>query len=153
MAYLHQGRIFWHEVPDKIGDGQKLRPLFIIDATEKVNDPNVPTVVCVACSHSSAERNPLPPQCVLIPEKCGKFSSRLHKTTAAVCDWLVEVPKQAIDHSKVAGSMGHKTLIEILTRSRQHVLEFQRQKGLKRTDESESVLDGPSLEEEGSKIR
>jgi mRNA-degrading endonuclease toxin of MazEF toxin-antitoxin module len=84
--YLYRGKIFWHEVPNRGQPGSKRRPLVILSPTADANNPQVPSVVCVACSHSAAERDPLPTQCVRLPEKVGKRQTKLGQTTAAVCD-------------------------------------------------------------------
>ena len=114
MGYLHQGRIIWRAVPNLHGDGEKVRPLIIVSSTAAANDRKIDTLECVACSHSTAERDPLPPRCVLLPPKTGKRETKLHRATVAVCDWLVEVPKQTIDDRDLAGSIGESVLAEVL---------------------------------------
>jgi hypothetical protein len=114
MGYLHQGRIFWREVPNLHGDGEKVRPLVIVSTTAQVNDRGTESILCVACSHSAADRDPLPPGCVLLPPKSGKQETKLNKPTAAVAQWLVEVPKTSIADRDLAGSIGGALLAEVL---------------------------------------
>lgn len=114
MAYLHQGRIFWAEVPNLHGDGEKRRPLVIVSSTATANDRSVATVKCVACSHSTALLDPLPLGCVLLPPVSGKQRTRLSKPTAAVADWVVEVAKADIPDESLAGSIGGVTLATLL---------------------------------------
>jgi hypothetical protein len=91
-VYLFQGRILWREVPSLVNDGEKRRPLIIISDNRDIAAQ--PTVLCVACSHSTAMLDDLPPHCVLVPPKIGKRITKLPRPTAAVCSWIVEVEKR-----------------------------------------------------------
>lgn len=121
-AYLIQGRIFWREVPNLINDGEKRRPLVVISSPADIAAKS--SVMCVACSHSTAMLDALPPHCVLVPPKIGKRATKPPRPTAAICSWIVEVEKSAIGRQDVAGSTGEHVLLQILDSPRRFVTEF-----------------------------
>jgi mRNA-degrading endonuclease toxin of MazEF toxin-antitoxin module len=104
MRYLFQGRIFWREVPNLQGDGEKVRPLVIVSSTADANNPKIPALECVACSHSTAERDPLPPRCVLLPEKVGKREAKLsgRRLRFAIGWWRWRKIRSTIETSRAA---------------------------------------------------
>ncbi len=125
-VFLFQGRIFWREVENLVNDGEKRRPLVIISSNPDIHARN--SVFCVACSHSTAMLDALPPNCVLIPPKIGKRVTKLPRPTAAVCSWIVEVPKGTIAKEDLAGSTGEHVLLAILESAKVFVEQYyQRQ--------------------------
>jgi hypothetical protein len=78
----------------------------------------------------------------IIPQKIGKRATKLAKPTAAVCHWIVAVPKQEIQQTDLAGSTGESILVRILQIAKEHVKAFQRRRA-KGTDPASDSGEGP----------
>ncbi len=111
MTLLHQGRIVWVTVRDPNGQNPKERPAVIVTATAEI----LPDRPIVAVAITGTLKNPLPPECVVLPWHRDKHPrTGLNKRCAAQCRWLIEIdPGEIKDY---AGIVPEAIMVEILAR-------------------------------------
>ncbi len=116
MVPLRMGRIVWAVVPDKRGQNPKRRPIVLLTPPDRV--PAGQPLIGIAITTRLEE--PLPDDYVLLPwNRQKQGSSRLPERCAAVCDWPVTFPEQAIQ--EVGGLIYGELLGDIVARSAAHV--------------------------------
>ena len=110
MPALCQGRIVWATVPDPQGGNPKERPLVIVSATSDIADSD--TVIAVAISHSATLREPQPLYVALPFHPQGNVGTKLRKPAVAICNWVIELPKDSI--REAGGVVPPRVLLEII---------------------------------------
>jgi hypothetical protein len=109
VILLYPGRIAWGVAPGDRGEG-KTRPMII--ATRRTDIVRGLPIQAVVCSTQFAD----PPRVheILLPwDQDGKCPSRLRSAAVAVCDWVVELPRDA--EMEAGGFIGGQLLRDILT--------------------------------------
>lgn len=110
----HRGAIIQAVAPGKRGEG-KVRPLVVISDAARGEEDKDATLVAVAISSTTLAS----PSSTLVdlpwhPE--GMVSTRLRRTSVAVCDWVVELPPDSV--IAVRGRVPDETLRMIIEKVR-----------------------------------
>ncbi len=113
MDTLCQGRIIWIEVPDKNGFNSYPRPVAVLTKTDEIASEDV--VVCVVCSHTSAEVYPRKDSWIEIPHHPdGRTRTRLRKSTVALCEWIEQFKKADAQAADMGGIIPPGVLLRII---------------------------------------